>query len=192
VRITVTAIAALACLTSMAQAAPGTTTNSYDVEILVFENKRPDLDGGEVWLRPNTQLLTREVATAAVAAAPSADEAGLMSASRLLSQDGSYRVLAHYRWNQIPEARASSQAMRIRSEDKSLDGVVRFYLSRFLHIDMNLAFTDGKLDLAASAAPESAAIYRISEHRRVKTQEYNYFDHPKFGALVRVTATGKP
>ena len=69
---------------------------------------------------------------------------------------------------------------------------MRFYLSRFLHVDVNLAFTDSKLDLTADPAPGTATMYRLSEHRRVKTQEYHYFDHPKFGALLRVTQVGKP
>lgn len=191
-RIIIIAITALTCLSSAAQAAPSATPSSYDVEILVFENKRPDLDGGEIWRQSNTQSLLNELTTAASAESSDVEEAGLAAASRQLTQDGSYRILAHYRWSQTPEARAATQAMRIRSEDQSLDGVVRFYLSRFLHVDVNLAFANGKLDLAANPVPESGAIYRISEHRRVKTQEYNYFDHPKFGALVRVTQAGKP
>jgi hypothetical protein len=39
--------------------------------------------------------------------------------------------------------------------------------------------TDG-----AVALPQ---VYRISERRRVRNLEINYFDHPKFGALVQVT-----
>lgn len=192
VRNTIITITALSCLVSVAQAAPSVTPGSYDVEIVVFENKRPDLDGGEVWLRPNIQLLASEVTAATEAAPPATDEGGMATASALLSQDGNYRVLAHYRWNQVPEARSATPPVRIRSADRSLDGVVRFYLSRFLHIDVNLAFADGRLDLTADAAPGAATIYRLSEHRRVKTQDYHYIDHPKFGALVRVTQAGKP
>jgi hypothetical protein len=192
VRKTVIATTALLCLVSAAQAAPSATPSSYDVEILVFENKRPDLDGGEVWRHPNTQLLVSEVTSAGVAEIPATGDTGLSSASALLAQDGNYRVLAHYRWSQVPEARSATPPMRIRSADQSLDGVVRFYLSRFLHVDVNLAFADGKLNLAANDIPEPATIYRLTEHRRVKTQEYQYFDHPKFGALVRVTQAGKP
>lgn len=191
-RNTVIAIMALSCLVSVAQAAPATAPSSYDVEIVVFENKRPDLDGGEIWLQPNTQLLASEVKSATATEPPTPEEAGLASAAGLLAQDGSYRILAHYRWNQVPEARSATPPVRIRSADQSLDGVVRFYLSRFLHVDVNLAFADSKLDLTNDASPGSGTIYRLSEHRRVKTQEYHYFDHPKFGALVRVTQAGKP
>jgi hypothetical protein len=30
-------------------------------------------------------------------------------------------------------------------------------------------------------------VYRLNERRRVKLSETHYFDHPKFGALVRVS-----
>jgi len=73
--------------------------------------------------------------------------------------------------------------VRIRGGDNTLDGTLKFYLSRFLHVDVNLA-------LSADGNPSDQP-YRIVDHRRIKTQEINYFDHPKFGILLKVVQIGK-
>jgi hypothetical protein len=174
-------------------AAAAGTPSSYDVEVLVFENKRAELDGGEVWMPANYQKLITEIGAARTTDTLEGD-GGYSISTAALTKDGTYRLLAHLRWTQTPEARSATPPVRIRSADQSLDGVVRFYISRFLHVDLNLAFSESKLELADAPATQvgAAPIFRLTEHRRIKTQEYHYFDHPKFGALVRVTQSGKP
>jgi hypothetical protein len=55
-------------------------------------------------------------------------------------------------------------------------------MSRHLHLDVNLLFRDA----ATASAPGGSLVYRLSEQRKLKSQETHYFDHPKFGVLVRV------
>lgn len=171
--------------------APAAAPSSYDVEIVVFENKRPDLDGGEMWTTPNLQTLIADITASATAEDPIVD-GGLTSSATVLAKDGTRRLLAHQRWTQTPEARSATQPVRIRSSDQTLDGVMHFYLSRFLHVDLNLVYSDSKLDLPGTVPAGATTVYRLSEHRRVKTQEFHYFDHPKLGAVVRITQTAKP
>lgn len=183
--------AVLALLAGAIPAHAATTSgppSNYDVEVVVFENRLPALDGGELWPRENLRSLATDIAAAVETQAPD-EGAPLAAAAKALAADGGHRVLAHRRWTQAAEARSAAQVVRLNAGE-TLDGVLRFYLSRFLHIDVNLVLVDG----AGSWRDENFAgvAYRLSEHRRVKTQEINYFDHPKFGVIVRVTQEGKP
>jgi hypothetical protein len=77
-------------------------------------------------------------------------------------------------------------------------GTVRVHLSRFLHITLDLTYQ------APSAAPAAAGSsdgldeiflapqYSLKATRNVRSSELHYFDHPAFGALVRVTPVPEP
>ncbi|MCG8370107.1 MAG: peptidoglycan binding protein CsiV, partial [Proteobacteria bacterium] len=84
-----------------------------------------------------------------------------------------------------------------------LDGHLTLFLSRFLHLVVDLQLeaprtaTDRTDRAAASGnyAPvrddglfdEPAAVYyRIREDRKVRNGELRYYDHPKFGVLAQV------
>ena len=162
-------------------AAPATT--AYDVEVLVFENRLPQMEGGELWTRDNARTPLVDLTDAITAGeAPTADSS-LIAAAAALDHDGSYRVLVHQHWRQTAEEKSATKPVRLRNADGQLDGTFRFYLSRFLHVDLDLALNE--------KAAGTDMHYRLSEHRRIKTQELNYFDHPKFGVIVRVTSAGK-
>jgi hypothetical protein len=181
--------ALLSFLAGPALAAPAATPSSYDVEVVVFENRLPVLEGGELWPKENLHGLISDIAGAADAEAAPGD-AGLATAVKALQQSKDHHVLAHYRWNQSAEARNAVRPVRLRSGDATLDGVMRFYLSRFLHVELNLVLASGEGDWKSEKF--AGQLYRMNEHRRVKTQEINYFDHPRLGVLVRVTPAGKP
>lgn len=159
-------------------AAPKEAT--YDVEILVFETQMPDFDGAELW----TYATRSPHPTAMVieGLSPSNDFSNAMASLR---NDGRYRVLLHKRWSQVAESKSSKPPVLLSTENE-LNGTFKFYLSRFLHVELNVAYQP------ASGSPEAASInglptFVINEQRRIKSNEMNYFDHPKFGVLVRVT-----
>ena len=168
-----------------APAAPTDKESTYEVEILVFENQLPDLQGGE--------LLTRDTATPQPAISDTAQPPDKIhgesymqpTLTTLLQKDGHYRILAHARWLQSLDAKEIAKPVRITSSNPAnpgeLDGTVRFFMSRFLHLSVNLQFRD-----PASAGAAVPIVYRLNEQRRIKSLELNYFDHPRFGVLARV------
>jgi hypothetical protein len=68
-----------------------------------------------------------------------------------------------------------------------LDGTIRFFMSRHLHLDVNLLFRES----VAAGEQRGTVVYHLSEQRKLKSQETHYFDHPKFGVLVRVMPLDK-
>ncbi len=177
-------IALFSCvLAASAYAVPANT--AYNVEVLIFENRLPALEGSELWTRNNTRTPIAEFADATPTTEISGTESFLSMAASALEKDGNYRVLVHRRWRQAAEEKSATRAMRLRNGDGQVDGAMRFYMSRYLHLDLDVVLQD------KTAAAAGDLQYRLSEHRRIKTQEINYFDHPKFGVLVRVTSVAK-
>lgn len=66
-----------------------------------------------------------------------------------------------------------------------IDGTVALLLGRFLHLDVDLAYTQ---------AGESGTLnsYRLRERRRLRRDELHHLDSPKLGVLVRVQKAPEP
>ncbi|MFN2308841.1 MAG: CsiV family protein [Gammaproteobacteria bacterium] len=79
--------------------------------------------------------------------------------------------------------RSSSELQRLyaspgQSANLSLlDGTVSLTLARYLHLAVDLIFTD----------PATGVPVRLKESRRMRSNELHYLDHPRFGVLVQVT-----
>ena len=79
--------------------------------------------------------------------------------------------------------------------DLIFDGTLRLRSSRFLHVDVDMAFFPEFLseeyrnsNTLESIEDESQADYvRLRESRKIKLNEIHYFDHPLFGVLLRVS-----
>lgn len=159
-------------------AATRTPTTNYEVEVLVFEIGLPEHEGSELWTQV-TQLPDISKAQAPAELPPTKDFA---AAADALRADGRYRVLLQKRWVQSAEPRSSEPGVWLTTPEREVDGTLKFYLSRFLHVDVNLLFQPQAGVIGGDGAPS----YLISEQRRIRSNEINYFDHPKFGVLVRV------
>lgn len=166
-----------------AQAATTQAEKPYQVEVLVFEHQGA-APADEQWpIEPPAAIRG--------AVAPNGDlpaGAKLAETVESLEKDGRYRVLAYAGWTQVPTAKSHTRPVRISGSEASpgeLDGAVTFHVSRFLHLDVNLRLRE------KDASEENPVVYRIRESRRVKSQETQYFDHPRFGLLVRITPLGK-
>lgn len=130
--------------------------------------------------------------------------------AKLLAIDG-YRPIMRAAWTQLVTERDRTLPIKLRRLGNAplrLDGTVMLYLSRYLHFVVDLTIevreeprTD-RYDAGAryygdrsSSARyrfgydrEAAPIrYTISEDRIFRSGELRYYDHPKFGVLVRVS-----
>jgi len=121
-----------------------------------------------------------------------------------------YATIMHVGWTQptYPEEQSPSIGLHLLGEvPEGLDGSFTLYLSRYLHLVVDLAlnapdefdvavvddepdydFSDyrPRYDPDIELAPQPVK-FRIQENRIVKNGELRYFDHPKFGVLARIT-----
>lgn len=152
---------------------------------------------------------------------PTYEQAGLIVLTRdqytmngiydKLDKLDAYRPLLHAAWSQPTldkEATLPIKLRRLGNPPLRLDGTVTLYLSRFLHLVMDLSLEekapqrmsqtnerarmlgDRQSQSAFGFRPEFVApsiFYRIQEDRIVRNGELRYYDHPKFGVVARIT-----
>lgn len=122
-----------------------------------------------------------------------------------------YQTIMHFGWTQVTHPDEPSKAVDLRvfgDPPAGLDGSLTLYLTRYLHLVVDLRLSaEGNPDLAGAAGLREAAspglsrfgfgdsfrasrqpiYYRISENRIVRSGDLRYFDHPKFGVIAKVT-----
>jgi hypothetical protein len=149
----------------------------YDVEIVVFE-----LLGAE----GVPALEADEPATPAVEVPPPDARFEPLPPERMLlapeyhslRSSKQYRPLVHLGWRQQVLGPRQSVARPLYEETQTgvVEGLLRVYSESFLHVD---------LDLTLHVAGDGS--YRLNDSRRVRSGETHYFDHPRFGVLLRLT-----
>lgn len=103
-----------------------------------------------------------------------------------LERRDEYERLIHTAWRQPvygPEEETTMDLARVALLPPELGGTASIYLTRFLHLKLDLALADYG---APMTAPETL-VYRLSERRKMRSTELHFFDHPRFGALALIT-----
>lgn len=167
-------------------------TPGYEVEILVFKNLQIE-EENELWVQdidPNSQS-NLDNATPVGGGVPADSE--IRKAFEKMFESGKYLFVTHKRWIQDAIPKSEAQLIRIANAEAGLDGTVRFYKNRFLHLDINLMLSEefvpvsGNDTSTSSDAQENTQNYFIiKEQRRIRSKNLNYFDHPRFGVLIQV------
>jgi hypothetical protein len=121
-----------------------------------------------------------------------------------------YETIMHVGWTQPTYPEEETQPIELwefGDVPEGLDGRFTLYLSRYLHLVVDLSLdAPGEFDEAVivdeaeitfgdsryqfDPVPEEASMpvrYRILDDRIFKNGETRYFDHPKFGVVARIT-----
>lgn len=79
------------------------------------------------------------------------------------------------------------------AEANAVEGLVRLSRSRFLHLNVDLRYRkpgargESSLFSIFNRQPAATELYRLQQAKRVRSGELQYFDHPRFGAIVLIT-----
>lgn len=120
-----------------------------------------------------------------------------------------YETIMHFGWTQSTFPKDETQSIELRrfgEPPAGLDGSLTLYLSRYLHLVVDLAL-DAPEDFSISVAADEPRLvfgdsrirydldfgqlampvrYRIQENRIIKNGDVRYFDHPKFGVVAKI------
>ncbi|MDH3747202.1 MAG: peptidoglycan binding protein CsiV [Gammaproteobacteria bacterium] len=209
----------------------------YTVEIIIFSYVQDVSVGSEIFVPETIEPLDEpfeemeppiEVSDEAMDSEPrrvypfdyavlSRDELTMRDAWSHLRRLDAYRPLMHFGWTQpaIPQDQTIAlELQRFGNVPARLDGTLQLFLSRFLHlvVDVSLSAPDAERAMADDVvaarqpiatfgdertqnsydydpfAPQYAPLrYRIVEDRIMKNGETRYYDHPKLGVIAKVT-----
>jgi hypothetical protein len=174
------------CLGLSLAAAPARAQSYYDVEIVVFELLGVDVPSiaDEETGAPTAEQVLQEAAPPETPP-PDArfeplppDRMLLTPEFQRLRNSKQYRPLLHLGWRQqvLGPRQSVARPLLEQTGAGSIDGLLRVYSETFIHIDLDLT-----LHVTGVGA------YRLNDSRRVRSGETHYFDHPRFGVLLRLT-----
>lgn len=154
----------LFCFTSLAYA----EQRWFQVELIVFQQHAPT---SELFEQTATEI-------APVNRYAKAGKKTLQNTYNRLRRSAAYRPFYYQSWR-IPVASGSvSLPIDVSEPDIDLNGLIKIQRGHLLHVIADLEF---------SPAESVGVIYRLNEKRRVLLNEVHYLDHPKFGAIVKVS-----
>jgi len=213
----------------------GTEARRYTVEVIVFEYAEEVSVGTEIFVpeeappesdtpAPGELVFGDDVAQQApgtLAAEPEDTETGpefvlntedeytMTDVESRLERLDVYRPVMHFAWTQTMRPQEETLPIDLPAlgePPEGLSGSFTLYLSRYLHLVVDLTLQDlgatrdpvaiedsgfvygdrraGMDDYERTAAPVS---FRIREDRIFKSGDIRYFDHPKFGVLAKIT-----
>jgi len=158
----------------------------YKVELLVFEQLETVTD--EQWPRTQGSGSTQYLSP------PAASVSSLVGSAKRLNSSSKYRVHYHKAWQQSISRKASAKPVKIRSDNGMIEGEVRLYKSTYLFTNINLWLLQNKASNTSwsDVSPDGESISaprnpNLKETRKIKSKQIDFFDHPKLGALLRIT-----
>jgi hypothetical protein len=177
-----------------AQAQTAVNTRVYNVEVIVFRNSSGS-GGAEDW---NAKPVARgpdtpeaPVTGKFVAAIPPA-QFQLNDVARRLQGSSNYQPIAHFAWQQTASSwgsRAGFTVAKLAGNVPGLSGIFYLESGTYLHLGMSLNYQTSNPPSGLAAAP--GTVFTLSESRRVKRYERNYYDHPAFGVIALVTPANR-
>ena len=119
------------------------------------------------------------------------EDFGLSDVYEHLQRIDAYEPLLHFGWTQPTYPAERTEARPLSSfvtPPEGLSGDLTLYLSRYLHLALSLELEESVPGFDfAGFGPSRPIRYRIEEDRIFRNGDLRYFDHPKFGALAKIT-----
>lgn len=151
---------------------------NYQIELIVFTQDLPNTESfDQTGSKINWPNGVTEVSEQQPPIHTTLDESLI-----LLSKDPHYRVIKYTAWVQTLAGGGVSAPVRIRSDDGQLNGFIQLRQEQTLQVDVDFEYPSGRSDNVGNDV-----LYRLNEKRPVKLDEIHYFDHPRIGAIVKVT-----
>jgi hypothetical protein len=161
----------------------------YDVEIIVF-SQDGDADGEQLAVPDTGTLRARGAFPTGEFTKLPPDAYTLTRIRNGLAAAHGYHVLLYRAWRQAAYDRQHAVDYPVQSmsgSGDSVEGTVTLVRERFLHLDIDLLLHAASTGPASAPDGTGSPVYRLTENRRIRSDEIQYFDHPRFGVIARVT-----
>jgi hypothetical protein len=179
-------------LPAHAQTTPSQTV--YNIEMIVFRNVS-GAGGPEDWsakaVARGPETPEAPVTGRFVQSIPSS-RFQLNNVAAKLQNTTNYPPIAHFAWQQTASSwgsRAGFTIPKLAGNVPGLSGIVFLERGSYLHLGMSLTYQMANPPPGLGAPP--GTVFNMSESRRVKFDQLNYYDHPAFGVIALVTPANR-
>jgi len=166
----------------------------YTVEVIVFRNQSGS-GGAEDWsVKPQARRPDQpdSPVTGRFVAPVPASQFQLTDVANKLRATSNYQPIAHFAWQQTASSWGSGAGFtvaKLGGNVPGLSGIFFLEAGTYLHLGMTLNYQVASPPAGLGASP--GQIFTMSESRRVKRYERNYYDNPAFGVIALVTPSNK-
>jgi hypothetical protein len=187
---------ALFALLALSAAAVAQTPSPtvYTVEVIIFRNLSGS-GGAEDWsVKPQARRPDQpdSPVTGRFVASLPATQFQLNDVAARLRNTSNYQPMAHFAWQQTASSWGSGAGFtvsKLAGNVAGLSGIIYLEAGTYLHLGMTLSYQASNPPAGLGAAP--GTVFTLSESRRIKRYERNYYDHPAFGVIALVTPANK-
>ena len=160
--------------------------DKYDVELVIFERSSKSAALNESWPedpgKPDLNNATHVTSSKGLYAKLPNSKRTLTDAAKRVRRASEKPVrLTHMLWRQPAVSSKDATPVYVSGSTKTgtLVGTAKVSVRRYLHLDLDL--------LLQSPGGPAPGLFRMQAHRRMRSGELHYIDHPAMGALVRIT-----
>jgi len=202
-------LAAITLVLGLLSAPAHAETTEYDFEIIIFEDTSNRYINSEQWqhelAKNNTETEISNIQEAQQNTGSKTDKEalkditpikgiGLKRYANALKTNKRYNVLVHKAWRQAWHEDSEAIDIPIDSRSaagnddrNSVHGSIRVVLERYLHIYTDMIYQQPNPEYNPEMVGEVGQPYKqypIKSHRRMRSKELHYLDHPMVGILV--------
>lgn len=152
--------------------------DAYQIEVIIFSQAMPNTEEFD----QTVSQITLPSGLTELSAYKKPENTTLDESYAALSRDSTYQPLSHIAWIQPLGDTGQSAPVHIESMNSRLNGYIQVQRGQGLQITVDLELTSNTGDNSGESL-----VYRLNERRPIKPNEVYYLDHPKFGAIVKVT-----
>ncbi|PCJ88862.1 MAG: hypothetical protein COA54_01120 [Thiotrichaceae bacterium] len=202
-------------LTQAEEVNPVPDLKEYDVEIIIFEDTHARYLSSQNWdqaIQNTDEINTVENPTNITeikeypANFKSITPSILTAKYKRISASSEYNVLFYGAWRQsgLDKDRAFEidindlENAHVNQSENSLSGTFKLVLARFLHIYNELVYhrkptlnTEKTIKTTTETSEITDEIYPLKSHRRMRSKEIHYIDHPLVGILIQINPVKK-
>ena len=195
--------------TSIAHAEEGIIKKplEYDVEIIIFEDAKARYINSEYWAqdaividtdKPAKSRKKHRVSNINATSYKNIKPEILKAQYKRIKNSKEYKVLFYGSWRQTGLAAKNAFNINIKGLDNrhkkssknSITGNFKLVLARYLHIYGDMEYQRNVDNSSAEQTIENSALvntsYPMKIHRRMRSKELHYIDHPLVGILIQI------
>ncbi|TAN68084.1 MAG: hypothetical protein EPN17_09555 [Methylobacter sp.] len=153
-------------------------SSAYQIELILFSQAMPNTEVFDQAVQP----IHWPSGLIELSAYAKQEHTSLDDSYAALAKDSTYQPIMHVAWIQPVGEGGLSAPVHIQGVDGKLNGYLQVQQGQGLQLTVDL-----ELNSTPGDGTGKPVVYRLNEKRPMKFNEIYYLDHPKLGAIVKIS-----